>query len=197
MMNGANPFEKGKEYENLGRAYHCTLVGADFERASLAGYDLRRANFTNANFRGADLSHIDLRGATLIKCDFSRANLHGADLSGADLSGSDLSMSYGKAALMVGARVWRCAFRQAIWKNAFFIDTDLSGSDFVGAQLMGARFNGANLSHVRNLDRAIFYWWLNPHGGPPSYDPRPGWNKLDSSILGGISIQENASMNRR
>ena len=127
------------------------------------------------------------------KCDFSRANLHMADFSGADLSGSDMSMSYGKAASFRNATMWVVAMRRVMFKNAFFLGTDLTGSDFVGADLLGARFDEAITEGVRNLDRAVFYWYLSPYGGKPSYDPRPGWQRLDRSILGGISIQENIS----
>ena len=74
-----------------------------------------------------------------------------------------------------------------------FIGTDLRGADFVNAFLVGARFNGANVHDVRNLDRAIFRLWMNPKGGKPSYDPVEGWIEVDTSLLGDISLQENSA----
>jgi Pentapeptide repeats (8 copies) len=62
-----------------------SLVGADFNRASVVqanfeGLDCRGSSFVGArlwgsNFRGADLSLCDFRGADVSHCDFSRACL--------------------------------------------------------------------------------------------------------------------------
>jgi len=83
-------------------------------------------------------------------------------------------------------------FRNVIAKNALFINTDLRKSDFFHAELLGARFNGALLDRVRNMHTAQFEWWLSPWGGPQSYEPRPGWLRIDRSMMGNISLQENA-----
>lgn len=178
---------------NLHIAYKCSLVGANLERADLRGKKLRGINLTAANLRGADLSFCDLRDATIIQADFSRACLYKTNFAGADLSGSDLSMSYGKGTNFHKAVAHSCQFRNVVYKNALFIDTDLRKSDFFHAELLGSRFNGALLDRVRNMHTAQFEWWLSPWGGPQSYDPRPGWLKIDSSLMGNISLQENAA----
>lgn len=178
---------------NLYTAYKCSLVGANLERADLRGKKLRGVNLTAANLRAADLSFCDLRDATIISADFSRANLYHTNFAGADLTGSDFTMSYGKGTNFHKAVAHCCIFRNVIYKNALFIDTDLRKSDFFHAMLLGTRFNGAVLDRVRNMRTANFEWWLSPWGGPQSYDPRPGWLKIDSSMMGNISLQENTT----
>jgi len=175
-------------------AYKCSLVGANLERADLRGKKLGGVNMSAANLRGADLSFCDLSNATIIGADFSRACLYHTNFTDADVSGSDFSMSYMKSTKFLRATAWSCLFKNIIAKNALFIDTDLRKSDFFHAELLGARFNGAKLQRVRNLHTAQFEWWMNPWGGPQSYEPRPGWMKLSESMMGGISLQENSGL---
>jgi len=172
------------------------LIGADFSRMDLSGMDLSGTTLINCNFRGTECRETKFIGADLRKADFSRANLHLADFTDADLSGADMSMSYAKAALFLRTRMWNTIIRHAIWKNALIIDADMTGADVVCTLLMGARFDGTKLTDLRNADRAIYGWWMSPWGGPPSYDPIPGWQWLDESIPGGMSFQENAARNQ-
>jgi len=177
--------------------YGSSLVGADLERSDLRGLDLRGANLTNANLRAADLSRCDLRGATLVKADLSRGCLHLTNFEGANLTSADLTMSYGRAANFSRATCCLVSFRYAQLKNAWFIETDLYGADFVNALLLGTKFDGADLDGVKNMDRAIFTWWWSPIGtNKISYEPIPGWIRLDESITGDHSVRENASRER-
>jgi hypothetical protein len=178
---------------NIIVAYRCSLVGANLERADLRGKKLRGANFTAANLRGADLSFADLRDTTFVSADLSRACLYQTNFAGADLSGADLTMSYGKGTNFHNATANSCLFRNITYKNALFINTDLRKSDFFHAELLGSRFNGALTHRVRNMDTASFEWWISPWGGPHSYSPRQGWLKIDSSMLGNISLPENSA----
>ena len=174
--------------------YNATLVGANLERADLRGVDLRGANLTNANLRGADLSRADLRGAILIKADLSRSCLHLTDFEGADLTQADLTMSYGRRVNFSYARMWLVYLRHASMKNALFIEAELQGADFVGTLFLGAKFDGANIDRIKNADLAFYSWWYNPLGAQKmSYKPIPGWFRLDESVMGGTSVQENAS----
>ena len=162
-------------------------------QADFRGRNLRGVNFTNSNFRGADLTKADLRGAIFISADLSRASLHLADCTGADFSMADMSMSYAKACNFTGARMWGAAIRHSMHKNAFYMDADLTDADFVGTNLLGARFDGATLVDVKNMDLAFFTWYVYPGRGPPSYFPVPGYGKLQQSITGGMTFQENAA----
>ena len=174
--------------------YNSTLVGANLERADMRGVDLRGANLTNANLRGADLSRADFRGAILIKADLSRANLQLTNFEGADLTSADLTGSYGRRTNFSHARMWLVYLRRATMKNALFLCTDLRGADFVGTEFLGARFDGANIDRVKNADMAVYCWWWNPLGMQKiSYKPIPGWKRMDESVLGGQTVQENAS----
>lgn len=172
---------------------HCWLVGANLERADLRGRDLRGINFTNANLRGADLSNADLRGTIFVKADLSRTCLYNINAEGADFSGADMSMSYGRAANFSYARMWFCALRRVTYKNSFFLGTDMRGTDFVDAFLLGARFGppNANLEYVKNIEHARFVWYINPQGGAPRYTPTPGYLEVNQSLIGGLSLQEN------
>lgn len=177
--------------------YNTSLVGAQLERADLRGFDLRGMNLTGANMRAADLSGANLSGAVLVKADLSRACVYQTKFEGANLSTADLTGAYGRAMNVRGARCWATYFRYGQFKNAIFADADLTGADFVNSLLLGARFDNAILKNVRNMDRAIFTWWIDPsNAGRISFDPIPGWKRLDESVLGGISVQENSVRER-
>lgn len=139
------------------------------------------------------MDRCNFKKAILKNCDFSRANVHLSDFTEAVTTGSDFTGCYGRGSLWLNATANATHFKRVSFKNALFINTDLTSSDVVGAELLGAKFDGAITTGLRNVDLAIFYWWLSPYGGPPSYQMRPGWKKLEGSFLGGVSIQENAA----
>lgn len=170
-----------------------SLIGANLERADLRGKYLRNANFTNANLRGADLTKADLRGAVFARADLSRACLYGADCEGADFSAADMSMSYLRAVNFSKAVLWNTTLRRCYAKNAIFFDADLRSANVAFTDFLGSRFNGAKLDGIRNAETATFYWYWPPGGGPIEYKWRPGLVRLDGSITGGISLQENAA----
>lgn len=179
---------------------HCWFVGANFEQKDLSGRDLRGYNFTNANLRAVDLSNCDLRGAKFIKADLSRACLYNANCREADFSGADMTMSYLRAADFSYARMWFVALRRVTAKSAFFLGTDMTGSDFVDGFFLGSRFGPPNaiLDMARNLEHARFSWWLPESGdGKPSYVPKEGYYEANQSFLGGVSLQENAARRPR
>jgi uncharacterized protein YjbI with pentapeptide repeats len=176
------------------RARGYLLAGRNFERADLRGKDLRNVNFTCSNFRGADLTDSDLRGAQLVSADLSRACLLRCNLEGANLCGADMSNCYCKGANFSTAKMWHTVLKGAICKNARFFETDMVGADIARADMLGARFDGAITEGMRNVDRAIFRWFMPPGGGKPIYDPYPGALVLTESLLGSWSWQENAGM---
>lgn len=176
--------------------YNSALVGANLERVDLRGMDLRGANFTNANLRAADLSYADLSHTTFIKADLSRANIHRANFSYADMTDVDFTSSYGRATIFYKTRLWAAKFRRVTYKNCFFFYSDLTEADFVGAELLGSKFDYAILNGVKNTDRAIFQWWIAPYGLGPSkvnYDPVPGYKLLDESVTKGWTRRENTA----
>ena len=170
------------------------IVGRNFERADLSGKDLSGINFTCCNFRGADLSHSSLRGSLFVNADLSRACLHGCDATGADFSGADLTAAYCKAVDFGEARLWHTVLKRACCKNAKFFKADLTGADICGAEMLGALFDGARADGLRNIDRAIFRWFMPPGGGKPGYEPFPGALVLTESVIADWSWQENAGM---
>jgi hypothetical protein len=169
------------------------MTSSDFEGANLSGVNFSGCILTNCNFRGADMSKGNFTGAKMTKSDFSRANLHLADFTDADVVGSDFSISYMKSAKFLRTDARNCHFRGIMGKNAMFIYADLRKCSWSGAQLLGARFDGSKVWGARNAHRATFRWWMSPLGGPPSEEPRDGWDMLDQSIAGGVSVRENAA----
>lgn len=173
------------------------LVGAYLDRADLRGKDLSHVNMTGASLRGADLSDANLAGSILISADLSRACLYRANLEGAVCDSADLSMSYAKSTSFKDARMRFCSFRGGCYKNSFFWGTNLWGSDFRGFFGLGTVFDGANLTNVKNLHHALFFWYRHPvFGGGPIYEPREGFVKLHRSVIPGYSFQENAGFGR-
>ena len=84
--------------------------------------------------------------------------------------------------------------RRATMKNGLFVGADLRWADFVGTEFLGARFDGANIDNVKNADLAFYSWWYNPLGSQKlSYTPLPGWKRMDKSVMGGTTVQENAA----
>lgn len=178
----------------LERAKRYIFAGRNYERIDLRGYDLRGVNFTCSNFRGADLSGSDLRGALFIGADLSRACLQGCDAAGADFSGADLTGAYLRGLNLTEAVCWHTCFKGALCKQVKFHGADLTGADIARAEMLGARFDGAIVTGLRNVDRAIFRWFLSPLGGKPSYDPFPGAVVLTGSLTGDESFRENAGL---
>jgi hypothetical protein len=63
--------------------------------------------------------------------------------------------------------------------------------------MLGTVFDGANLTHARNMHHALFYWYRYPYADVgPVYEPRPGYTKLGRSSIPGYSFQENAGPGR-
>ena len=174
---------------------HCCLVGTNLERADLRYMDLRGVNFTNSNLRGADLSHADCRGTIFVKADLSRACLYNTDCEDADFSNADLTMSYLRATNFTHATMWWASLRRVTAKNAFFLGADMTGVDMAYGFFLGSRFGPplCKTDQMRNVDKAVFHWYWDPQGGIPSYDPKEGYVDLWRSVLGGISLQENAA----
>lgn len=178
----------------LDNAKRYMFAGRNYERADLRGKDLRDVNFTCSNFRGADLSGSDLRGAKFICADLSRACLHNCDAEGADFSGADMTGSYCKGVTFNNALLWHTVLKGAVCKNATFFQADMTGADIARAEMLGARFDDAITDGLRNIDQAIFRWFMSPLGGRPCYEPFPGATVLTESLLGNLSFQENAGL---
>ena len=134
-----------------------------------------KSSLVGANLERADLRGLDLRGINL-----TSANLRGADLSQANLSQATLI---------------RTDLSRANIQRANFTDADMTGVDMAYGFFLGARFGPplCKTDQMRNVDKAVFHWYWDPRGGVPSYDPKEGYVDLWHSVLGGISIQENAS----
>ncbi len=177
--------------------FKSSLVGANLERYDLRGMNLKGVNLTAANLRAADLSGANLEGAILVKADLSRACLKKTNLQHADLTTADLTGSYGRATNFSHAVMWNSYIRRVTYKNCWFVGTDLQGADLLGSEFLGSRFDDAILEGIHNADRAIYSWWLSPMGfNKINFEPIPGWKRLDFSVTGDESFQENSVRER-
>src|SRR3989337_973738 len=174
-------------------ARRASLTGANLERCSLKGKRFVGVHFDNANLRAADISRAIFIQCSFHKTDFSRANLYLAEFQECDLTGADLSMAYLKGVLFRGCMLAASIWRRANAKNSLFVNCDMTLADVAFAEFLGAKFDGTTTEPMRNASRATYIWWSNPHGGPASYEPVPGWPKMTESALGTITFQENAA----
>ena len=110
--------------------------GRDGERPSLAG-----AVFRDADLRGIRLTEADLRGAALAGADLADADLEGADLEGADMQGASLAGANLRRCRLVGSHLRDVrGLATATLRDADLHGvTGLSGTEFAGADLAGAR----------------------------------------------------------
>jgi len=136
-----------------------------------------------------------IRHCCLVGTNLERADLRYMDLRGVNFTNSNLTMSYLRATNFTHATMWWASLRRVTAKNAFFLGADMTGVDMAYGFFLGARFGPplCKTDQMRNVDKAVFHWYWNPKGGIPSYDPKEGYVDLWSSVLGGMSIQENAS----
>jgi uncharacterized protein YjbI with pentapeptide repeats len=187
-----------KQIELAAALKRCSLVGAYMDRMDLRGKDLSGADLSGASLRGADLSEANFTGARLTRADLSRACLYRANFTGAIMDGCDLSMTYARSTTFKDASMALCSFRGVTYKDCYFWNTYLVGSDFRGAWLLGTLWCNANLAHARNLRYALFYWYRNRDtpGAPPVFEPREGYEKIGRSAIPGYSFQENAGRGR-
>lgn len=153
-----------------GHLRKANMSGINISHAILSRVDMRDANLTRANLRNSDLRGADLRGADLFEADLTGADLRHADLSGANLNGTTLhganftdallvgtflADARGVATLFTGAKLTDAQLRQSSFQFSSFSSTDLEdaelsfaylhGSDFMGANLIGAQFRYAQL----------------------------------------------------
>ena len=98
-----------------------------------------------------------------------------------------------KAAKFANAKMVCAVLKRVSAKNAIFVGTDLSYADLFCGEFLGARFDGANTFQIRNLQHAFFWWYMPIGGGKPSYIPKPGHERLMTSYLGNLSLQENSA----
>ena len=171
------------------------FVGRNYERADLRHKDLRGVNFTACNFRGADLEGSDCRGSTFVAADMSRACLHNCNFSGANLALADLTGAYLKGADFRNANMWHVYLKGVLAKDAKFQGANLTRADIGRSDFLGARFDGAKLDDLVNVEWAVFRWFSNPStGGTVHYSMFPGAEVKTRSLLGNWSWQENSGL---
>ena len=126
--------------------YWKDTLGVRTQAAKMFPANYEKQNLTERRFDGAWLPHARFRGANLREAEFSNANLRFADFSGADFTMAGISDADFTNAIFDGAtlNVARGQSR-AIYRNASFRNTDLSGLGFHG---MGGRHNRSKKMHM-------------------------------------------------
>ncbi|MBE9184111.1 pentapeptide repeat-containing protein [Microcoleus sp. LEGE 07076] len=125
--------------------------------------DLSAANFEGANLTGASLNSAVMNRTTFVRAVMNKANLsngilNGANLSSALLIGANLQQAMLKDASFTGADIGSANFSEANLSGARLGKvkaqgtqlslTNLSKSEWQGADLSGADLNGANLQNA-------------------------------------------------
>ena len=95
------------------------------------------------NLSKQDLTDLDLAGESLAGSSFAHATLSSVDFSGADLAGSNFVICKGSADFS-GANVTGCTFERA--------------EESILRSLVGATWNGVEISHVSGWIVRGFYW---------------------------------------
>ena len=113
-----------------------SLIGANFQKASLNG----------GYFRDSDLSHVDLRLANLTLADLRSAQLNSTNMERAELSGAMLVGASLREANLRGAKLVKCRV-----EGADFTDADLAKADLRGVKGL----TNEQLDSARNADQAI------------------------------------------
>ena len=104
--------------------------------------------YRNTTFENAHLITANLSGANLSRVKLVDANLGRADLSRADLSRADLRNAYLVNTDLSGANLGRADLREADLEGAGLIDADLIGAHLRGACLSRAVLRGIDLSRA-------------------------------------------------
>jgi uncharacterized protein YjbI with pentapeptide repeats len=117
------------------------LNKANLNRANLSGIDLKYVDLMDIDLRGVDLTGVDLKELNLKRMNLRGMDLRGVDLRGVDLSGLDLS----------GLDLGETDLAGVDLSGANLRDAHLRGANFEGANLQRVSFEGANLSHLRNI----------------------------------------------
>ena len=142
--------------------------GADLRALkSVKGYNLTALSAKGAvlyglDMEGAQLQGAHLEGADLRACNLRRADLRGARLMGAKLSGSDLREALLGPLMISADRVLPsdltrviakgCDFTDADLRHAVMVLSDVSRSNFTGANLKQADLTGAHRVGSRGLE---------------------------------------------
>ncbi len=171
--------------------FAASLEGADLSAANLGGADLSAADLVNADLSGAELFNKSLvKGGTahLEMANLQYANLNGANLFGADLRGAilmgarlsdaNLSSSNLTDVNLSDANLWRARFDGADLNDAYLDITDLTYSDFRGAE----NLDPGAVKEAFHWDKAFYSdrhyaeaseRWERALGRHPSPEPDP------------------------
>ncbi len=155
--------------------YSSRLDNARFTAANLTGARLEETTLTDADLSGTNLTGALLAPSTLTNANLSGANLTGANLWLADLAGANLS-----EAVVTGANfddTTSHGFTQAQLKStASYQAKDLQGITLAENDLTGWDFSGQNLAGAR-------FEWVHRH-----QDPRPRGSNLTNANLSGANL---------
>jgi uncharacterized protein YjbI with pentapeptide repeats len=161
------------EYQARVQEFILNVYGGEPTAMLMAGadprdLDLRNASLDGMNLSEADLSDQDLRGVELESANLNHVNFDGADLRNAKLSYASLAGTTFRGARLDGANLYHALsdsspaarasravdFTEASMVKVKAMSAGLERSRFVGADLSGASFSGANVarSDFRDAD---------------------------------------------
>jgi len=125
------------------------FIHPDLSYVNLSYANLGKVNLSYANFYKANLSYADLSYSDLSYADLSVATLYNADLRSSNLRYTDLS-----SANLGKANLGKADVSSADLRKTNLLEVDFTGVDFEKTIFNITQFNSADLSTVKNLDKA-------------------------------------------
>lgn len=155
---------RGKQADRTRSFWEAELEGSDLEGMKIASDNNA---FQRASFRNCKLARSNLKGGV---ASFQLACFDGANLKEASLSGDFASF---QGSTFVGAELTGAtltggssSFQRASFEDATLVNAKWIG-DFQGANISGAKFQGANLSAVDAIHLTTCYF-----DRPPTYNSK-------------------------
>jgi uncharacterized protein YjbI with pentapeptide repeats len=125
------------------RAQGVSFAGLDWTRFDLSGYDLQKGDFRKTLLEGADLSGTNVAGSDMSGAVLAHATLHKTCFDGAVLEGTNLGSAQLEGASLVGANLRKAIFVRAKLLHVCLKGADLTGIDWLEAELGAVDFEEA------------------------------------------------------
>ena len=121
--------------------YGADLSGLTLESAIFADCTLEKCNFNNCTLNGANFNSAILKDCTFTNCKFSIASFNNATAKNCNFAGADFCLTQMQFA----------TFRETIFNDTVFSNTDIFETAFVSCPVVNADFTAA-----KNLITSVF-----------------------------------------
>ena len=150
------------------------FTGANFKDIDILGSDLRNGKFDKVNFSRALMNRVNMSGSSaqgadfrkvesartvfrktgLQNANFEKSVMFRTDMTGADLSGANINKAEFSRAVLADANLENAMLSFANLARADFRGANMDGVDLNSSWTYLSRFDGVDLSGVKNLSQA-------------------------------------------